>query len=154
MTAALEANLLRQIISMRDTILYDIFLDMRKLHDALDRERCLDILAVYGLGSSKIRILRTYWYRLQVTAKVGGHYRTTFQSHHRVTQGDPLLPTIFKLVVYAIIRHWVTVVEGPRKVPYRRAWGKQSRPSWLSSMPMTDSLRLPIVPAFRRSSMP
>ena len=28
-----------------------------------------------------------------------------------MTQGDPLLPTIFNVVVYAVIRHWVTMAE-------------------------------------------
>ena len=58
---------------MRDTVLGDIFLGLHKLYGALERERCLDILEVYGVGAGTIRILRTYWDRLQMVAKVGGH---------------------------------------------------------------------------------
>ena len=70
------------------------------------------ILAGYGVGPRTIRIMRTYWARLQMAAKAGGHYRPAFQSHRRVTQGDPLSPTNFNMVVDAVIYHWVTVVGG------------------------------------------
>ena len=38
-TATLEAKLLQQIIAMRDTALYSIFLDLRNTYDALYRDR-------------------------------------------------------------------------------------------------------------------
>ena len=45
-----------------------------------------------------------------MAARAGDHYWSVFQSHHRVTQGYPLSHTIFNVVVYAVIRHWVTVL--------------------------------------------
>ena len=57
-----------------------------------------------------IRILWTYWTRIQIAAKEGGNYGAAFQSHHKVTKGDPLSPTIFNTVVYAVIQRWVTVL--------------------------------------------
>ena len=56
---------------MRETFLHDILLDLCKAYDALDREFCLDILEVYGVGNRTIRLLQTYWARLQMAAKVG-----------------------------------------------------------------------------------
>ena len=52
-----------------------------------------------------LRILRIYWVWLQMEAKAGGHYGPVFQSHHVVTQGDPLSPTIFNVVVGVVILH-------------------------------------------------
>ena len=49
-----------------------------------------------------LRILRIYWVWLQMEAKAGGHYRPVFHSHHRVTQGDPLTPKIFNVVVDSV----------------------------------------------------
>ena len=66
------------------------------------------------MGPRTLCILRIYWVRLQMAAKAGGHYRPVFHSHRGVTQGDPLSPTIFNVVVDAVIKHWVTVVGGPQ----------------------------------------
>ena len=62
-----------------------------------------------------IHILRTYWVRLQMAEKAGGHYRPIFQSHLRVTQGYPLSPKIFNMAVESVIRYWVTIVGGTQE---------------------------------------
>ena len=43
-------------------------------------------------------------------ARAGGYDRTSFGGERGVTQGDPLYPTIFNLVVDAVVRHWVNGV--------------------------------------------
>ena len=54
-----------------------------------------------------------------------GYYRTFFLGEHGITQGDPLSPTIFNVVVDAVVRHWVTVaVEGAKE---RGECGQDSR---------------------------
>ena len=45
-----------------------------------------------------------------MVAKAGGYFRHPFKGYQGVTQGDPMYPTTFNLVVDALIRHWVTVV--------------------------------------------
>ena len=45
-----------------------------------------------------------------MVARAGGYYGTAFQVACGVTQGDPLSPTIFNVVVDAVVRHWVTVI--------------------------------------------
>ena len=44
-----------------------------------------------------------------MVARAGGYYRTGFKGARGVTQGDPLSPTIFNVVVDALVRHWVTL---------------------------------------------
>ena len=39
-----------------------------------------------------------------------GYFRSTFKGQHTVTQGDPLSPTIFNVVIDTILQHWVTMV--------------------------------------------
>ena len=59
-TATLEAKLLQQLASMREEVLYMIFLDLTKAYDALGRSRCLEILEGYGVGPKTRRLLKTY----------------------------------------------------------------------------------------------
>ena len=40
-------------------------------------------------------------------ARAGGYYGTSFGGERGGTQGDPLPPTIFNVVVDAVVRHWV-----------------------------------------------
>ena len=108
-TATLEAKLLHHLAAMREEFLYVIFLDLNKAYEALDRSRSLDILEGYGVGPRARRLLRTYWEKWTMVARAGGYYGTGFKGAKGVTQGDPLSPTIFNVVVYAVVRHWVTL---------------------------------------------
>ena len=54
-------------------------------------------------------MLREYWNKLKMMARTGGYYGTGFKGKRGVTQGDPLSPTIFNVVVDAMVRHRVTL---------------------------------------------
>ena len=95
---------------MTEAVLFKVFLDLWKTYNALDRERALELLAAYGVGTRTVRLLQTYWKQLTMVAKAGGYFRRMFKGYQSVIQGNPLSPTIFNVVVDSIIRHWVTVV--------------------------------------------
>ena len=42
-----------------------------------------------------------------MAARVGGYYGTAFKGERGVTQGDPLPPTLFSVVVDVVVRHWL-----------------------------------------------
>ena len=42
-----------------------------------------------------------------MVARAGGYYAEAFKGARGVTQGDPLSPTIFNVVVDAVVRHWI-----------------------------------------------
>ena len=109
-TDVLEANILQQLTDMRGAVLYEVFMDLQKAYDALDWDRCLKILAEYGVGPRVIRLLWTYWVRLTMVASTGGYYDPPLKGYHGVTQEDPLTTTLFKMVMDSVIRHWVMVV--------------------------------------------
>ena len=56
-TAYLEANLLQQMMAMREEVLYEVFIKPLKPYDAINRERCMYILMGYGVGPQMDRIL-------------------------------------------------------------------------------------------------
>ena len=86
-TTTLEDKLHQHLITMRDTVIHSISLDLCKAYDTLDRDRCLDIMVGYGVGPRTLRTLQTYWSQLHMTAKAGGHYGPAFRIHHGVSQG-------------------------------------------------------------------
>ena len=108
-TATLEAKLLQQLASMRNEVLYVIFLDLTKACDALDRSRSLEILKGYRVGDRVRRLLWEYWDKTTIVARAGGYYGKGYKGGRGVTQGDPLSCTIFNVVVDAVVRHWVTI---------------------------------------------
>ena len=87
-----------------------IFLDLTKAYDALDRSRSLEILEGYEVGPRARWLLQAYWGKSTMVTRVGGYYGTGFKGATGVTQGDPLSPTIFNVVVDAVFRHWIMLV--------------------------------------------
>ena len=102
-TTILDSKLVQQLIAMRERVLHYILLDLLKAYNALDRDPYLDILSGYEVGPRTLRILRTYWVQIQMAENVGGYYEPAFQRQRRVTQGEPLLPTILHVVIGAVI---------------------------------------------------
>ena len=72
-TATLKLKLLQQVAAFRGEVFHEIFLYLHKAYDALDRSRCLGILEGYGVGPRALCLLRLYWTRLCMVARVGGY---------------------------------------------------------------------------------
>ncbi len=52
----MEVKLNQQLAWVDQEPLYQIYLDLRKAYDALDRGRCLEILAGYRVGPNLLRL--------------------------------------------------------------------------------------------------
>ena len=68
----LEVKMIQQVTSMREAVLYAIFLYLHKAYDTLDSSRCLDILDVYVVGPRSFRLLCRYREELQMVARPEG----------------------------------------------------------------------------------
>jgi hypothetical protein len=106
-TAILELILQMQLSEIQNRPLFLIFLDLKKAYDTLDRERTLEILEKYGVGPNLIRLLRNFWNKLLVVARQSGYHSSPFSVRRGVTQGDVISPTIFNIVVDAVVRYWL-----------------------------------------------
>ena len=53
-----------------------------------------------------------------MVSRVGQYYSILLKGYRGFTQGDPLSPTIYNMMVYAVISNWVTVVVWEEAEPY------------------------------------
>ena len=59
-TALLEINMIQQMTTMREDILYEVFLDLQKSYDALEWDRYMEILVGYEIRPRTERFLCLY----------------------------------------------------------------------------------------------
>ena len=83
-----------------------MFLDLRKAYDAMDKNRCLKILHDCGVVFKTLRLIQCFWDKDVLVCKASSCYGELFKARRGVTQGGPVSPTIFNLMVDAVIREW------------------------------------------------
>ncbi len=111
-TAIMEVKLQQQLAWVDQEPLYQIYLDLRKAYDALDRGRCLEILAGYGVGPNLLRLQKKFWDDAKMVCCVGGNYGLPFGAHCGVMQGEPLSSLMFNVCVDCVVREWLRQVLG------------------------------------------
>jgi hypothetical protein len=109
-TAVFEAKLFQQLASIEQVPVFEVFLDLKKAYDTVDRARTLQLLEQYGVGPLALRLLRQFWDRQRIVARQGGFYGDPFEASRGVTQGAVESSTIFNVVVDAVVRYWLTLV--------------------------------------------
>jgi hypothetical protein len=111
-TAIMEAKLNQQLAWVDQELLYQIYLDLRRVYDALDRGRCLEILAGYGVGPNLQHMQKQFWDNAKMVCCAGGNYGESFRAYRGVTQGGPLSSLMFNVCVNCAIREWLWQVLG------------------------------------------
>ena len=102
--------------TMREEVLYEVLMDLRKAYVALDRGICMEIMFAYGVGPRAEHLLCRYWDRLTMIARLGSYYTTLLKGYRGVTLGNLMSPTIFNMVANSVICHCLTVVSGRMRV--------------------------------------
>ena len=69
------------------------------------------------------RIICEYWDIFRMVARAGGYYGVAFKVFRRVTQVDPLPPTIFLMMVHAVVCHCISLVPGG--AGGKNGWGRE-----------------------------
>ena len=95
---------------------------VREAYDSLDIGRYMEILRGYGLVPKLQRLLQRYWDGQKVYPKAGKLFGCPFNTERRVTHGDPVSPTIFNIVVDAVVRSDVLEVCGPQEAQHGFGW--------------------------------
>ena len=93
----------------------------------MDRYICLEIMEGYGMGPQAQCILHIYWDRLLMVDSMIRYYVVAFKDFRGLIQGELLSPTIFNVVVDAVVRHWFSLVAELEEYPEGRGMEVQSR---------------------------
>jgi hypothetical protein len=83
-----------------------IFIDLTKAYDTLDRSRTLSLLEAYGIGPHIRSIIQAVWDLEMIVPKSGGYFGIPFPAWRGVRQGDIISPIIFNIIVDAVVREW------------------------------------------------
>jgi hypothetical protein len=86
--------------------LKQIYIDLSKAYDTLDRKTTISILEYYGVGKRTLTLLEKFWQHHHVIPRASGYHGRCFQAHRGVTQGDIISPMIFNVVVDCMITKW------------------------------------------------
>ena len=105
-TAILEAKLEMQWAAFNATPYFQIFLDLAKAYDSIDRERLLELLAGYGFGPNVLRFLRRVWANACLALRQMGYHGLPISSERGIWQGDILSPLFLNIIVDCILRQW------------------------------------------------
>ena len=97
---------------MEQDPLYRVYIDLRKAYDAMDRDRCIEIMVAYGVGTNMVRLLKHFWDNAELVCRTMGRYGEPFKAERGVTQGGPVSPKVFNIMVDAIVREWIRELIG------------------------------------------
>jgi hypothetical protein len=60
-TGIIKAKLAQQLAHLEQMSFFGVFIDLKKAFDAMDQGRCLEILALHGVGPNMLHLIRNFW---------------------------------------------------------------------------------------------
>ena len=84
--------MLQYMTAMREEVLYEVFVDLRKVYYALDQERCMDIMVAYEVVLQMELLIRIYWEGLTMVSRAGLYYGSPFKGSRGSRRSTCCLP--------------------------------------------------------------
>ena len=88
----------------------------------IDQTRFMEVLNSYGLSPKLRRLLQRFWVDQVVLPKVERYYGRPFKTVRGVTQGYPLSPTVFNIMLNSVIRSVLIELCVPQESHNRIGW--------------------------------
>jgi Reverse transcriptase (RNA-dependent DNA polymerase) len=105
-TAIIDAKLLQELSQIQHTVLYQIFLALKKAYDTIHRGCALQQLKAYGVCPRLLHLIHANWQHQIMVTQQSGFHGPTIQPQSGNTQGGLLSPQIFNIQIDAVVRHW------------------------------------------------
>jgi hypothetical protein len=121
-TAIIEAKLTQQLAHIKQSPFYGAFVDLTKAFDAMDWERCLQLLGEYGVGPNMRQLIRHFWDEATNMCRASGNYGVPFKSGRGITQGSPLLAKLFNILIDAMVQEWHRILRSEMGVEDEEEW--------------------------------
>ena len=113
--ATMEENLSQQLVGVFYKPIFQVSVHVRKSYDSLDRGIYMYIIGGYGTFPSLHKLIQRYWYDQEMVPKAGKLFGRPFCTERGKTQGDPVSPMIFNIVVGAVVREVLLKVYVPQE---------------------------------------
>ncbi len=94
-TGIIEANLVQQLGHLEQMPFFGIFIDLRKVFEAMDQGCCLEILMLHGANPQMLRLICNFWDTATNVCWAKGNYNRPFKAGCSVTQGGLLSAKLF-----------------------------------------------------------
>ena len=102
--AILESKLVQNLVGIAHEPLFQVFLDVRKAYDSLDRGRYMEILRGYGMGKRMARLIVNHWDNIIFVLNKKRFLGMPLGTRRGFTQGYPASPMIFNIAVDVVVR--------------------------------------------------
>ena len=106
-TAIGETKIDMQVATCQSDTLYQVFVDLSKAYDSIDRERVLKLLKHYGMGPRLCACIEKVWDELVFVLRQSQFYSDKVSVDRGCTQGDVDSPPIFNIIIDAVLRIWL-----------------------------------------------
>ena len=84
--------------------LYQVYIDLRKAYDSIDRKITLRILKAYGMGPNLLNYIGTIWERQRFLLRQNGFDSSPIDVKCGCTQGAVKSPIIFNILIDSVLR--------------------------------------------------
>ena len=123
----MKEKLVQQLARIFHKSLFQGVLDVRKVYASLDWAWCMDILKGYDLGPKLRRIPQRLWTEQAVVPKSGRFYAQPFSTGRGVTQVYPVSPTVFNIMVDAVVKAVIIEVYGMHEASNGIGWAAEKQ---------------------------
>ena len=105
----MELNFTQHLASVDQELLLLVFLYIIKANNNLYSGRILKTLEGYRVGPKMQGILAEFGTRKEMVTRKNGEHVPQFRKSRVTTQRGPTSPKLFKVTVYNMVRHWLSI---------------------------------------------